>query len=117
MENFVVSDVVDRLRVALNAKTDASLSDMIGVSAATLSHWRKRNTIDMAVVYNVCDNINMDWLLTGRGSMSLGAVSQKEAAFPELLSEISAKSEEIGMLKERIRWLTNGKDDNAIFHE
>jgi len=46
-----------------------SFATMIGVSPQGLSTWLTRETFDIERIYSKCENINADWLLTGRGEM------------------------------------------------
>lgn len=41
----------------------------LGVSAQGLSTWLSRNTFDTELIYSKCENVNPEWLLTGKGNM------------------------------------------------
>lgn len=41
----------------------------IGISPQGVSTWLNRGTIDYELVYAKCENINADWLLSGKGGM------------------------------------------------
>lgn len=41
----------------------------LGVSAQGLSTWLSRNTFDTELIYSKCENVNSEWLLTGKGNM------------------------------------------------
>lgn len=60
---------MNRLKEAYNIQKDTELATLLGVSKSTLSNWSSRNTIDYDKVFSLCEHINIDWLLTGRGSM------------------------------------------------
>lgn len=62
-------DVLNRLKEAYNIQKDTELAALLGVSKSTLSNWSSRNTIDYDKVFSLCEHINIDWLLTGRGTM------------------------------------------------
>ena len=47
----------------------SQFSKRLGISAQGLSTWISRNTFDIETVYSKCENINPEWLLTGRGNM------------------------------------------------
>jgi phage repressor protein C with HTH and peptisase S24 domain len=51
----------------LNKKV--SFAENIGISPQTLSNWKSRNTFDAELIYTKCENINSEWLLTGKGVM------------------------------------------------
>ena len=70
MKTFLTKqDVLNRLKEAYNIQKDTELAALLGVSKSTLSNWSSRNTIDYDKVFSLCEHINIDWLLTGRGSM------------------------------------------------
>ncbi len=60
---------MNRLKEAYNIRKDTELAALLGVSKSTLSNWSSRNTIDYDKVFSLCEHINIDWLLTGRGTM------------------------------------------------
>lgn len=66
---YTKQDVMNRLKEAYNIQKDTELATLLGVSKSTLSNWSSRNTIDYDKVFSLCEHINIDWLLTGRGSM------------------------------------------------
>lgn len=112
MDGFSSSAILDRLKVALSVKTDSALALAIGISAAVLSNWRRRNYLDIGLVYPLCDSVDMDWLLTGRERK---AVSE-DARF-DVVAKSIAQAEEIGILRERLRWVIQKCESDAIFHE
>lgn len=69
MKTFSSNDIIDRLKIALSISSDKELGDILGVSKAAVSNWRKRNSIDFERVFSVCERINLDWLMTGEGNM------------------------------------------------
>lgn len=70
MKTFSSGAILDRLKEALQLPNDKELANKLGISKAAISNWRKRNSIDLERVFSVCEQINIDWLLTGEGSMS-----------------------------------------------
>ena len=48
------ADILGRLKLASNSTSDADLARFLGIAPATLSNW---------------EQLNLDWLLTGRGNM------------------------------------------------
>ena len=66
---YTKQDVLNRLKEAYNIRKDTELAALLGVSKSTLSNWSSRNTIDYDRVFALCEHINIDWLLTGRGTM------------------------------------------------
>lgn len=69
MKTFSSQEVIARLKEALNITTDIDLSNRLGISKSALSNWKARNTLDLPLVFSICEHINMDWLFTGEGDM------------------------------------------------
>lgn len=67
----------------------SQLARILDVTPQAISTWLSRNTFDQELVYAKCENINPDWLLTGRGSMlkSKGSapMGSKEAQKEDIL--------------------------------
>lgn len=73
--------IIKRLKNAKNIQSDAELAIFLGISKSTLSNWYKRNSIDYDLLFSKCEPINIDWLLTGTGSMlRSGVVSPVQVA-------------------------------------
>lgn len=62
-------DVLERLKIAYNIRNDTELAAFLGVARNTVSTWKTRNSIDYALVFAKCDNLNIDWLITGEGEI------------------------------------------------
>lgn len=62
-------DILNRLKEAYNIQKDIELANLLGISKSTLSNWVSRDSLDYDKVFSKCEHINIDWLLTGRGSM------------------------------------------------
>ena len=59
-----------RAKQALGLKTDTELAQILGVKHNTLSSWKKRGNIDLVSIVALCNKVNMDWLIFGRGEMT-----------------------------------------------
>ena len=69
MDTFLdVSGIVKRAKQALNFKKDSELANYLGVSRATLSNWCARNRIDFHLLLNKMRDVDLNWLLLGKGS-------------------------------------------------
>lgn len=67
---LIQSDILQRAKKALNLKNDTDLASFLNVSKSTLSNWSKDNRgIDYPLLFSKCEQVNLDWLLTGEGSM------------------------------------------------
>ena len=47
----------------------SQMARILDITPQAVSTWLSRNTFDQELIYAKCENINPDWLLTGRGSM------------------------------------------------
>lgn len=88
-------EVLNRLKEAHNIQKDTDLATLLGISKSTLSNWVSRDTIDYDKVFSKCEQINIDWLLTGRGSML------KSEPVP-LMGEQEGKKEEVLPAKKKL---------------
>ncbi|MDK7375944.1 helix-turn-helix domain-containing protein [Weeksella virosa] len=61
--------ILNQIKKHLKFKTDTEFADFLGVKQPTISTWRKRNTIDYDLIIAKCDNIDANWLMTGKGNM------------------------------------------------
>jgi len=61
--------ILNRLKEAYNIQKDTDLANLLGISKSTLSNWVSRDSIDFDKVFSLCEHIDINWLLTGRGSM------------------------------------------------
>lgn len=69
MNNVInVEDIIRRIREVKAFKSDREVADFLGVSKATVSNWMARNSIDFPLVINKLDGVDLNWLLTGRGT-------------------------------------------------
>lgn len=70
------SSVLERVKQALNVSSDIALAQVLGIARSTLSNWRSRGSIDYDLLFSKCKHVNLDWLLTGHGSMQRCDVTQ-----------------------------------------
>ena len=103
MKTFSSSDILDRLKQTLNITTDVELANTLGIKKTTLSNWKARNSIDYNLVFSICEFINIDWLVFGRGENTLSDYNKVETVSnSQLLERVIAQAEEIGKLKTQI---------------
>lgn len=71
----------------------SQLARILNISPQAISTWLSRGTFDQELIYAKCENINPDWLLTGRGSMlkseRMPLMGDKEAEKEEVLPEVN----------------------------
>lgn len=61
--------IINEIKNHLQYKTDTELAEFLGVKQPTISTWRKRNTIDYELIIAKCNDIDANWLITGKGKM------------------------------------------------
>jgi transcriptional regulator with XRE-family HTH domain len=61
--------ILNRLKEQKKFNTDLEFADFLGIKQSTLSTWRSRNTLDYELIIAKCDNLNLNWLFNGEGSM------------------------------------------------
>ena len=70
------SEIIERLKMALNIRKDIDLARFLGISQSTLATWKIRNSIKWEIIFEKCNNINLNWLLTGEGEMFLNSTQE-----------------------------------------
>ena len=68
---FNVADIVKRAKLAMGFNRDSELARYLGVSRSTMSNWIARNSIDFPLVLGRMQEVDYNWLLTGKGSPRL----------------------------------------------
>ncbi|CAI9429228.1 Bacteriophage CI repressor helix-turn-helix domain-containing protein [Candidatus Ornithobacterium hominis] len=63
------SFILNEIKSHLNIKTDSEFAEFLGVKQPTIASWRKRNSLDYDLIITKCNEIDANWLLTGKGSM------------------------------------------------
>ncbi len=61
------TEILARAKQALGIEKDTELAELLGVKHNTVSSWKSRGNIDLLSIVALCDNVNMDWLIFGRG--------------------------------------------------
>ena len=64
---FCAADIIKRAKLAKEFKTDSELAAFLGISRSTLSNWNARNSIDFPLLLGSLDDVDYNWLLTGKG--------------------------------------------------
>ena len=62
----------ERLEVLICYYTDGNqkkFAEMLGIIPQTVSAWLSRNTYDAELIYEKCEGVSGDWLLSGEGPM------------------------------------------------
>ena len=57
--------ILDRLKSAYNMKYDTEIADLLGKDASTISTWRRRGTVDYAIIFAKCNDLNANYIIHG----------------------------------------------------
>src|SRR5690606_3462732 len=57
--------ILNRIKLHYGFKSDADFARFLGIKPNSLSNWYKRNTIDYDLVFSKCEDLNIEWLLSG----------------------------------------------------
>jgi repressor LexA len=68
--------IINRIKEYKNFKSDRDLSEFLGITPQSLSTWKSRNSIDFELIFAKCEDVNKNWLLTGKGEMLLNEQHQ-----------------------------------------
>ena len=60
--------ILNRIKEHYSLKGNTDLARFLGVAPNTITNWYGRGTFDIDVVYTKCVDMDMNWLLTGKGS-------------------------------------------------
>lgn len=71
-------------------KTDGDFANFLGIKQNTLSNWATRNSIDYDRIISKCENIDANWLLTGKGPM-LKSEEKEDKILVERIASFSMK--------------------------
>lgn len=100
----------EMLECLINYYTDgnkAKFSTHIGVKPQTVSAWLSRNTFDAEVIYEKCEGVSADWLLSGKGEM----IKTGNQQFADNEIEIQSLKKEI----ERLKSLKNPQNGDRLY--
>ena len=70
--------ILNRIKFIKKMSTDSQLAIFLGITVATLSNWRKRNSLDYDLVFEKCSDINKEWLINGNGAPIINENTQIE---------------------------------------
>lgn len=57
--------ILDRLKSAYNMKYDTEIAEFLGKDASTISTWRRRGTVDYAIIFSKCHDLNANHIIYG----------------------------------------------------
>lgn len=67
------AEIIERIKKVKNYHDDHEVAELLGFSRSAFSERKRRDSIpqDKLTLFCERENINMDWLLTGKGEMKL----------------------------------------------
>jgi DNA polymerase V len=68
-EKKTVEAIIERLKTATESKSDSSLAEKLGYQRQAVYEWKKRGSVPLQKVFEVCPNVREEWILTGEGEM------------------------------------------------
>ena len=116
--------IYNKIKTAYGIKNNTLLSEFLGVSQSTTATSINRGTVNWELIFEKCDNLSIDWLLTGNGEMfrNINQKAQKDDAetIKNLNSFIKMLKKENESLKEENEQLKNvvhgSSNTNATEH-
>ena len=99
--------ILNRIKEAYKFKTDVALSRFLGIKPNTLSGWYSNHRIDFDLIFEKCESISFDWLLTGEGEMmrDFSQISEKCIVCLEKEKVIKIQDKLIAKLEQEIEKL------------
>lgn len=88
--------ILNNIKEHLKIRFDKDFADFLGIKTTTLAMWYKRNSYDVELLFNKCEFLNPEWLLTGKGEML------KEGAKSNLSPITTPKKDKIGIEQQGI---------------
>lgn len=67
--NIDKSLILNKIKNEYECKTDAEFARFLDIPKTTLSSWYSRNRFDYELLYEKCEDINADFLLSGKGAV------------------------------------------------
>ncbi|SDE40081.1 LexA family transcriptional regulator [Riemerella columbipharyngis] len=78
MSNFIdKSLILNKIKKEYNFNSDTDFAKFLGIKPQTMSSWHSRNTFDTDLIYAKCENLNADFLLSGKGDVKKPNVQKK----------------------------------------
>ncbi|MFI3328175.1 MAG: helix-turn-helix domain-containing protein [Rikenellaceae bacterium] len=109
----VVSEILERAKRANNIATDSDLAQLMGISRSTISNWKTRETIDYELLFSVCEQADLNWIINGKANTTHESnIDAKPNELQYLVDKVVSQAEEIGKLKGEIERLEKEKESN-----
>lgn len=64
-----VDEMITRFKEFYGLRFDTEMARKLGLSdGSAIGNWRRRDSIDLLLIAKLCPEINLDWLIWGRGT-------------------------------------------------
>ena len=86
--------MIERAKIAVNAKSDADLARYLGVSTPVVSGYRQRQTVPLEQCVKIAERtgVSLDWLILGKGERKGGSTAPERKK--SVMEEVWAALEE-----------------------
>lgn len=76
------TEMIERFKRFYNLRFDTDMARKLELSdGSAIGNWRRRDSIDLLLIADYCPEINMDWLIWGRGTRT-PPPTDEERAYP-----------------------------------
>lgn len=115
--NFDIKLIFNKIKLAKGLKKDVELAHFLKITPQNLSNCIIRNTVDWKNLLSNCEDISIDWLLTGEGKMFRNS-SENSTEETEKTTKTTQYYEEINSyLLKRVKELEEELSDLKDHHD
>jgi hypothetical protein len=87
--------ILNRIKDHYNFKSDAEFARFLNITPQTLANWHRRNTFDYDIVYTKCEDIDPDWLFSGKEPMLREEKFHNDGLSASFTQEVNESREKI----------------------
>lgn len=103
------NELITRLKIFYQLDSDAALCKMLGIKPPTLSSWKKRNSLDFALIFARCKDLDLNAWVHGPGkSETEKQAPGKAAAERDMVSRIKNLEQGLADIKKYLDELEAG---------
>lgn len=101
------TEMIDRLKEFYGYKYDTDLARHLGLSeGSAVGNWRRRDTLDIFLIARKCPEVDLDWLLWGRGEKA-----------PATITNVDLILEKSGLPREQLITLVKEALENYLLND
>lgn len=94
---ILVEKILNRVKNYFDLKNDKELAQFLGIKQTALSMWKKRNYIDMNLLFPKITEVDLEWLIYGESENRISNTVN------ELQQTYTAKNKEVEILKDELK--------------